>query len=1430
MIGKTISHYKILDKIGEGGVGVVYKARDTKLDRTVALKFLLPGNAGEQSLKQSLLDEARAAATLNHPNIATIYAIEEIRNDFFMAMEYIEGKVLKDIILPESLSLEKIIDIGLQLCDGLQAAHDASIIHRDLKPANIMLTDRGLVKIMDFGLADIRHTSDQPQINTTAGTVSFMSPEQINGDPVDYKSDIWALGVILYQMVTGRLPFHYEFESALIYSILNESPIPPVELNENIPDELERLILICLRKESSRRYSSVREIRNELSEIDRKLKSDNAERLLDKNYRLQKQKEVERKRATILFANISGYSELMTEAGHEELVSLLPKWYEMVESAARQFDGTVNRITEHTMRLLFGLPEAIENSTTKALNAALLIRDQFEQYKKNAGINPDIGIRMGIYTGIVLAGTTSSSEDMVYNVIGEPVDLSYALMDKAALGEIVAGSNTCKETENEFRFGEVRRTKVKGKQGSIKYFELLGSHDTGDDGHRVSKKIFKSGIVGRDKELTQLEMNLLKATYGEGSIITISGEPGIGKSRLIEEFKKRATQSEVRILEGRTVSYGKNLSFHPIIEILKNWAMIRDEDDETAIISKLKNTISNIYSGGIQDILPLISNIMGIRLKDEYGTRIKDITGEALVKLTQKNIRDLIIKESEQTPVVFIVEDIHWADRSSLDLIQSLLRLCVDQRIVFVFTLRPDYEESGERILDGIRDRYYSRHYEINLEPLSEQETAKLIGNYIDMTQLPVTIRGLITVRSLGNPYFIEEVIQSFIDEGVLEYDNGGVSVSRRVDRLSIPETIQDMLAARVDRLNENTKSVLKVASVIGRLFNRNILEETVDPNIHVYEHLDVLEKLRLINKDRVTGESEYQFKHALLHEVVYDSIPYNRRKEIHMRVARAVEKEYADRLPEYYGVLAYHYSSAGEPTKSEEYLLKAGELTLKTAASHEALHYFQEALKLYLKSAGDKADKEKIARLEMNIGIALQNKGHLVDSVVHFENALEHLGQKIYRTTFRQNAHLLRDVLGLLRKVYIPLRRKKNPPAERDVTIFYLRHRKANALANFAPHSAFMDLFGAIRSYLSFRITNKEACEVYAIAASLFSFSGISFSIGAKFLRKAKQFKHDDVRALLLLKFLEKLHNALSGNWKDSYPVDEELVESALYKGEFYFTTNYLSWSLYIILASGDFTYGRRLMQLQKTISDAFDFEYGRLWKRHFDMNLNMKMRNYPEAINAADECCVIAETISLYTWKIGLLGQKAEAQIYSGDIEGARDTLHRAEDYLAEAGRVAPMLRCHYIRSRFIYDVYIYEQVLKTSSGDYSRRELKKLRSNAYKSGREAISISQYVAEMKTASLMIMGRLLWIDGAHKKSMKYWNESIATGKSLGARYELSQTYFEIGKRLLQSGDYHNQLSSDTPDEYFAKARQLFEAMDLQEDLSLLNEIQSLKP
>lgn len=407
LVGKTILHYKIIEQVGQGGMGVVYKAEDTKLKRDVAIKFLPKYIAANEEERERFKIEAQAAAALNHPNIAHIYAIEEADDEMFIVMEYIDGQELKDIIKSEILNPKSAIDYATQIADGLQAAHEKAIVHRDIKSANIMITNKGRVKIMDFGLAKVRGGAQVTKVGTTIGTAAYMSPEQARSEEADHRSDIWSFGVVLYEMLSGELPFGGEYEQAVIYAILNENPKPISEEEPDVPLEMQNIVTHALQKNPEERYQQVQELLSDLKNVSAAFTESKSAILSRGNVSQGKVKKLNFMYygiGIVILVAILGYflfsGSNPEESGTErKMLVVLP--FENLGSPEQEYFAD-------------GATEEITNRLSGIAGLGVIARSSAMQYKKTTKTLQEIGNELGV--GYVLQGTvrwgTSAEGDM----------------------------------------------------------------------------------------------------------------------------------------------------------------------------------------------------------------------------------------------------------------------------------------------------------------------------------------------------------------------------------------------------------------------------------------------------------------------------------------------------------------------------------------------------------------------------------------------------------------------------------------------------------------------------------------------------------------------------------------------------------------------------------------------------------------------------------------------------------------------------------------------------------------------------------------------------------------------------------------------------------------------------------------------------------
>ncbi len=380
MIGQTISHYKILSRLGAGGMGMVYKAEDLTLQRTVALKFLPLESIGSETDRSRLVREARTAAVLLHPNICPVYEIGESDGRTFIAMGYLEGRSLKERLVEGPLPVNEALRMAKEIGEGLSAAHGKGIVHRDVKPGNVMVTLEGRAVLMDFGLAKMKGTTKLTRTGTTVGTVAYMSPEQARGEPVDHGTDIWSLGVVLYEMTTGELPFAGDYEQAVVYRILNEEPKPIASLRANVPIELERIVTVALQKDRARRYDRTDDMLEDLRVLVANLSSEQSN--------VQPERRAHKCRIAVLpFTNISPdpKDEYFADGMTEELISTLSRIRGLriiARTSVMQYKATSKTVSDIGRELKVGA--VIEGSVRKAVNklriSAQLVDVQTEEH------------------------------------------------------------------------------------------------------------------------------------------------------------------------------------------------------------------------------------------------------------------------------------------------------------------------------------------------------------------------------------------------------------------------------------------------------------------------------------------------------------------------------------------------------------------------------------------------------------------------------------------------------------------------------------------------------------------------------------------------------------------------------------------------------------------------------------------------------------------------------------------------------------------------------------------------------------------------------------------------------------------------------------------------------------------------------------------
>jgi class 3 adenylate cyclase/tetratricopeptide (TPR) repeat protein len=1134
--------------------------------------------------------------------------------------------------------------------------------------------------------------------------------------------------------------------------------------------------------------------------------------------------ESERRQATVLFADISGFTSIAEKMDPEEVTAIVNHCLSMLAGVVGAHGGRVDKYIGDCIMAVFGVP-ALENAPQHAINAAIEMCNQVARLNLEQRVSVPLNLHIGVNTGLVIAGRIGGDVKQEFTVIGDPVNVAARLKDAAKSGTIYVGLETYRYTREDFEFRKLPPIALKGKEHPVEGYEVLSR---AEQLHRPrpggSDRIIVSPLVGRERELTLLKTWVARLKEGRGGIINLIGEAGLGKSRLLAEFVASEECADVMVLEGRSLSTGQGLSFHPFVDLVAHWAGIHPGDDERQSRNKLEASIGSLFPAEGGEIFPFVATLMGMRLTGVHAARVEGIAGEALERLILKSMRLLLQRMAEVKPLVLIFEDLHSADLSSIQLLENLLRLVPDHRILFIHAFRPDHPHTSERILRAAREHCGPHSTEIVLQPLDDPECTTLIRNLLKTEDLAYSTLALIARTAEGNPFYIEEVVRALIDAGALEYAKGRLRATERVDAVVIPDTIQGVIMARVDCLAEPTRNVLQAASVLGRSFYARVLAAVVAPGTDLDAELVRLKERQLLFerttrrtssmlRATLSEEVQYVFKHALVQETVYESMLQKKRRALHLRVAETIEEIFADRITDFSSMLAYHFSRAEHLEKAEEYLFKAGDDAARAAASSEALAFFREASRLYFMMHPDGGDPKKKALLKKNIALALLNTGDLTESIEHFDAALEHLGERVAKGTLAAGAAFALNLTALLGQLYGGLRKRRDVTDwETERQVCEILFNRARAQSTSDPTRFFFDSVAALRRFNQIDATQiDQASAIYASGAGMFCWSGFSFALSRRTLAIAKRLiRPGNVKDAFTCASMEFIHHYAAGDWSDTYLVDERLLEAALRQGQLWDVNTYLGLLCDQRLRQGDFAGARALLEQLADISKSYGYAFAGTNHDGQLAVLLLEERKLREALQAIDVYHSARHEDAL---RVFGLGTRAKIQVLLGDDAGALATLTAVEKITSRSRVVSPWHLSPYAAARLRRDVVMLER-LHTQAGATSGQLCRRAR----RSAAYALRVAERAAPLRVEILQLAGHASWLRGDRRRALVYWNKSVEEGARLRARPELARTYAEAGRRLVELAAARETVGGLDAAGCMAKARELFVEIGLERE------------
>ena len=673
--------------------------------------------------------------------------------------------------------------------------------------------------------------------------------------------------------------------------------------------------------------------------------------------------EGEHKLVTVLFADVANYTSMCERLDPEEVHQIMDGCFQILMNEIHRYEGTINQFTGDGIMALFGAPVAHEDHAQRACYAALAIQRAMEAYGENIEKNTgaEFKIRIGLNSGPVIVGSIGDDLRMDYTAVGDTTNLASRMEGIADPGCIVASAQTQRLARDFFEFASIGKVEVKGKKEPQEAFGLI---KTSAVETRIGASAAKglTRFVGRKNSMAALFNAFDKVKSGTGQVVGVVGEAGVGKSRLLLEMRSVLPQAEFVYLEGRCLHYGGSMPYLPVLDILRSYFEIKEGDREFLIKKKMKQKISDLEKT-LHGLLPPFQELLSVKVDDGVFDNLDPKTKR---ERTFEAIRDLFFRLSQGRPLILAIEDLHWIDKTTEEFLDYLIGWLANSPILLILLYRPEYTHQW-----GSKS-YYNQ---VGLDQLGMESSAELIKAILEEGEVAPELRQLILNRAAGNPLFMEEFTHTLLENGSIERRNKQFVLNRRPSDIQVPDTIQGIIAARIDRLEEDLKRIMQVASVIGREFAFRILQSIMGMREELKSQLLNLQGLEFIYERSLFPELEYIFKHALTQEVAYNSLLQKRRKEIHEKIGEAIEQIYTERLEEFYEMLAYHYFKGENSEKAYHYLKLSGNKASRNYASHEAFRLYSEAIEVLAKMPETKENKRKkieACRLQAPVMVSL--------------------------------------------------------------------------------------------------------------------------------------------------------------------------------------------------------------------------------------------------------------------------------------------------------------------------------------------------------------------------------------------------------------------------------------------------------------------------
>ncbi|MGH2596654.1 MAG: ATP-binding protein [Actinomycetota bacterium] len=692
---------------------------------------------------------------------------------------------------------------------------------------------------------------------------------------------------------------------------------------------------------------------------------------------------------TAVFADLVGSTALGERLDPEELKMIVGDGVARMIDAIEAFGGTVKDLAGDGVLALFGAPTAHEDDPERGVRAALRILDDIADYGRDverAWSMTGFGARVGVQTGQVVVGAIGAGSRVEYAALGDAVNTAARLQAQAGPGSALVGAATHRLVEQLFEWGPPTQIDLKGKSEPVGAYLVRGLAP--EPGRIRGLDHARTELVGRERELAIGARAIDAAATGGGGIVFVTGEPGIGKSRLVAELRTRfdgvsPPHGRSLWLEGRCVSYGESMPYWPFRDLLRSWLGVSADEPELRVRVSLRRTVDELFGTRGVEISPYLVTLLGLPLEPDAASHIAELSPEALQYRTFEVVRMVLMRLAADGPVVVLLEDLHWADATSLQLLERLFADTEDAALLLVLTSRLERDHASWRAKETAERELPHRTTSIELEALPGDAGRELLTALVGEGTFPQAMERRILEPAEGNPFFLEELVRSLVDAGALVKEASGWRFDHEIP-VEVPPTVEKTILARIDRLQPNARAIVVAASVLGRQFGLPLLEAVAPTDGGVRAAVHDLMRLDLVREGRRWPEPEYRFKHALIQEAAYRTLVAAERTRLHRRAAEWLESHHEGREVDVAGLLAHHWLAAEDEDKAVYFLTIAGDDARQEYALDEAIRHYRDLLPILER----RGEQREIALVLFKLALALHMSLRFAESNETYQRA----------------------------------------------------------------------------------------------------------------------------------------------------------------------------------------------------------------------------------------------------------------------------------------------------------------------------------------------------------------------------------------------------------------------------------------------------------